>query len=62
MACEFNSSISCSCTKDCPRHAKCCECVANHVSNKNFPACFFSAEGEKKYDRSFEMLVKDRQG
>jgi hypothetical protein len=27
-----------------------------------FPACFFSAEAEKKYDRSFDALVRDRQG
>jgi hypothetical protein len=25
-----------------------------------FPACFFSAGAEKKYDRSFEALMHDR--
>jgi hypothetical protein len=61
MACEFNSSIECSCTASCPRHGKCCECVARHRAAGQFPACFFSAAAEKKYDRSFEMLLKDRQ-
>jgi hypothetical protein len=27
-----------------------------------FPACFFSAEAEKKYDRGFDALVRDRRG
>jgi hypothetical protein len=25
-----------------------------------FPACFFSAEAEKKYDRSLDALMRDR--
>jgi hypothetical protein len=28
--------------------------------NGEFPACFFSKEGERAYDRSFAALVKDR--
>ena len=60
MSCEFNQAIDCNCTYDCPKHGKCCECVANHAGNGGFPACFFSDEAEKLYDRSFEALKRDR--
>ena len=60
MACEINDNINCPCTHACEKHGKCCMCVANHVSKDGFPACFFSLEGQEKYDRSFESLVLDR--
>lgn len=53
---------SCPCTYPCPHHGKCCECVAYHRVCGEFPACFFSKEAEKTYDRSFAMLLKDRKG
>lgn len=32
----------CPCTFDCPRHGKCCECVAHHRDNdEGVPGCFF---------------------
>ena len=61
MACEHNASIACNCTYSCDKHAKCCECVAYHRRSSGFPACFFSEKAEKTYDRSFDMLVRDRQ-
>lgn len=51
---------SCPCTYDCPRHGKCCECVAYHRQSGEFPACFFTKSGEREYDRSLEALLKDR--
>lgn len=51
----------CSCTYDCPRHGKCCECVAHHRDNdEGIPGYFFSAETEATYDRSIQNLAKDR--
>lgn len=61
MPCEHNKAIQCPCTYDCSRHGKCCECVAHHAPHGEFPACFFSKEAEKAYDRSFNALVKDRE-
>ena len=61
MTCEYNKAIECNCTYDCPRHGKCCECIAHHIKNDEFPACVFSEKGEKAYDRSFNALVRDRQ-
>ncbi len=60
--CEYNTEIECSCTYSCPRHAKCCECVAFHRKRSEFPACFFSEAAEKSYDRSFDELLRDRKG
>ena len=60
MACEYNNNINCNCTYACSKHGKCCECIAYHGRMNEFPACQFSEEAERKYDRSFAALVKDR--
>lgn len=50
----------CPCTYDCPRHGKCCACVAHHRDHdEGVPGCFFSKEGEATYDRSIEALYRD---
>ena len=54
------NSATCSCTYDCPRHGHCCACVRYHRGSGQFPACFFSKEAEKTYDRSFAKLIEDR--
>ena len=52
----------CNCTYDCSKKGRCCECLAYHRGNNQFPACLFSARAEKTYDRSFAALVRDREG
>lgn len=60
MKCD--NTRPCTCTYDCPRHGKCCACVAHHRdNNEGLPGCFFSVEGEATYDRSVEALVSDRE-
>ncbi len=54
------NAATCPCTYVCKRHGKCCECVAHHRGVGEFPACFFTKEGEKSYDRSLNMLLRDR--
>ncbi len=55
------SDNKCSCTYDCPRHGKCCECVEYHRDHEGgIPGCFFSKEIEATYDRSIENLYNDR--
>ena len=50
----------CPCTYPCPRHGKCCECVAYHRDKESgVPGCFFTREGEATYDRSIEALYRD---
>ena len=59
MACD--NTRPCPCTYNCPRHGKCCECVAHHRDHgEGVPGCFFSPEAEATYDRSVEALARDR--
>jgi len=47
-------------SQNCPRHGKCCACVAYHRdNNEGVPGCFFSKEAEATYDRSIKALAKD---
>ena len=51
----------CPCTYEgCPRKGICCECLKHHLQNNELPACCFSKEAERSYDRSFENFAKDR--
>ncbi len=60
MSCKVNEG--CACTyPGCARHGKCCECIEYHNKKGAFPACMFSPEAEKTYDRSYEALKKDRE-
>jgi len=56
---EFNLK-SCNCTYDCPKKGLCCECIAHHRKHDELPACYFSKEQEKTYDRSIENYLKNR--
>jgi len=60
MSCNTNKSMKCPCTYSCHNHGKCCACIAYHINDGEFPACFFSKTAEKSYDRSFAALIKDR--
>ena len=64
MNCENKTKNNgqCNCTySGCPRHGICSECIAYHNQMGEFPACMFSKEAEATWDRSFEMLKKDRE-
>ena len=37
--CEHNPSINGPCPKECPRHGKCCLCVAHHREHGKLPVC-----------------------
>ena len=41
MACDNKHKDKCTCpNKSCPRHAKCCDCVEFHkTEKKNLPVC-----------------------
>ena len=50
---KCDNKRDCPCTYDCPRHGKCCACMAHHRDhNEGVPGCFFSKEEEATYDRS----------
>ncbi|MFA6030042.1 MAG: hypothetical protein WC969_09325 [Elusimicrobiota bacterium] len=50
----------CNCTYDCSKKGNCCACLSYHRDMGQFPACFFSAEAERTYDRSWAALQRDR--
>ena len=58
MECKKEQNLTrCACTSDtCPRRGVCCECLANHLSNRSFPACVFPPEHSE--DRSFEGFAR----
>ena len=49
---------NCNCTYDCENKGICCECLRNHLKRNELPACCFSKEAEKTYDRSFEKFME----
>jgi len=62
MECNKEENLKdCSCTySDCSRKGMCCECLSYHLSNNELPACCFSEEAEKTYDRSIENFIKEQ--
>lgn len=49
----------CNCSYEpCSHKGVCCECVANHLRSRELPGCFFPAEEEKTWDRSFEHFAR----
>jgi len=47
--CEARKHAQCTCTNvECPRHGKCCACVAVHAEKGNLPACLRKKEAENK--------------
>jgi hypothetical protein len=60
--CNKSQNIShCNCTYDhCCRKGVCCECIAYHRQSGELPACYFSKEEEKTYDRSIEYFFSKK--
>jgi Domain of unknown function (DUF6485) len=54
---------SCNCTYEpCSRKGMCCECVRYHLRMRELPACAFSNEAERSYDRSFSRFCRENRG
>lgn len=53
------NKVKCNCTYEpCSRKGFCCECIRYHwFSSRELPACFFTPEGERTYDRSLEHFL-----
>lgn len=62
MECKKENNLKdCPCTyPGCSRKGLCCECLRHHRERGELPACYFSAEAEKTYDRSIEKFIQDR--
>lgn len=63
MECEKENNLKdCPCTyPGCKRKGICCQCISHHREKGELPACYFSKEAEKTYDRSIERFIKDHE-
>ena len=59
MECQIEANKKhCNCTYDpSPRNGICSECVAYHQAQNQLPACYFSKDAERTYDRSVEKFL-----
>ena len=49
----------CACTYEpCERKGLCCECLHYHRKQGELPACYFTPEVERTYDRSIARFLK----
>lgn len=64
MECIMESNKKhCNCTYgSCSRKYHCCECLHYHRKHEELPACFFTKEYEKTYDRSISNFIRMRSG
>jgi len=61
MECRQEENLKdCPCTyPDCSKKGICCQCIKYHRENNELPACYFSSETEKTYDRSIKKFIQD---
>lgn len=64
MECKKPGNLSaCNCTYEpCPRKGICCECIAYHRQHGELPACYFTDDAERTYDRSIAAFIRDQKG
>jgi len=55
MECRKEAHLKiCNCSYEpCARKGLCCECIRYHLKSRELPACCFTAEAERTFDRSF---------
>ncbi len=50
----------CNCTYEpCPRKGLCCECLSYHLRMRELPACCFTDDVERTFDRSFARFIRE---
>ena len=49
---------NCNCSYPCDKKGLCCKCISYHRDRGELPACYFSDEDEKTYDRSIEYFIR----
>ena len=53
--------VNCNCSyAPCSRKGTCCVCILYHRKNGEIPACFFSSDAERTYDRSISNFIHSR--
>ncbi len=61
MECRKEENLKdCNCTYEpCDRKGMCCLCIRYHRERGELPACLFSKEAERTYDRSIGKFVAE---
>lgn len=55
---KVSNMKKCNCSYEpCSRKGICCDCLHYHRAMNELPACYFSAEAEKTYDRSIKNFI-----
>ena len=64
MECQREENLkTCPCTyPGCDKKGLCCECIKYHWQREELPACLFSKEAEKTYDRSIKKFIEEQRG
>jgi hypothetical protein len=62
MECKREENLkNCNCSyPGCDKKGICCECIKYHRESNQLPACFFSNEDEKTYDRSVKKFLENQ--
>ncbi|MBW3022792.1 hypothetical protein KY308_01685 [Candidatus Woesearchaeota archaeon] len=61
MECKKSQNLKeCNCSYPCEKKGICCECIREHRKRNELPACYFSKEAEKTYDRSVENFLNQK--
>ncbi len=62
MECQQEENLKdCPCTyPGCDKKGICCECIKYHWQRGELPACLFSKEAEKTYDRSIKKFIEEQ--
>lgn len=59
MECKKMENLNmCNCTYPCDKKGMCCECITYHRKRGELPACYFTDEQERTYNRSISYFVK----
>ena len=60
MECKQTTNLqNCNCSySPCSRKGVCCDCIRYHLSMRELPACCFSNDAERTFDRSFEHFAR----
>ena len=64
MECQEKRNLEwCNCSySSCSKKGICCECIKYHRERGELPACYFSKEAERTYDRTIENFIKNYRG
>jgi len=56
----MENRMNCNCSYPCEKKGLCCACLSYHRARGELPACYFTAEAERTYNRSIEYYLKTK--